>query len=429
MRSWLAFVVVALLGCGRTELLREPGEPVEIEPEPRCGDGNVDPLEACDDGNLDPHDSCLDECRAARCGDGVVRRNVEACDDGNAIAGDGCTVVCGLPTCGNGSLEPGEVCDDGNASAFDSCLPSCLAPFCGDGYQQRGLEICDDGNDRDDDACVACVPARCGDGFVQRGVEECDDGNRVDDDECSFACTRPVCGDGRVAGQEQCDLGPNNGDRPAFLITQPGLSVGTNALIRNDLAAGFYDYRSASSHTGLENAEESRVYLFVSSITGGLSLIVTHGIDDDTGQQQPRARVDLDILDLPFGTFVELADDNAGELFMSGPTTALGRWRFEANSDGGILGGVPFPAPWRITIVPRIWSGISSWRFVLADGSGIALDLGEPLVIEAFDSRSSCRANCTIPRCGDGTLDGGEVCDDGNLRGGDGCAANCLSVF
>ena len=30
----------------------------------------------------------------------------------------------------------------------------------------------------------------------------------------------------------------------------------------------------------------------------------------------------------------------------------------------------------------------------------------EPVTIQAFDESSGCRANCTIPRCGDGILDG-----------------------
>jgi cysteine-rich repeat protein len=33
-----------------------------------------------------------------------------------------------------------------------------------------------------------------------------------------------------------------------------------------------------------------------------------------------------------------------------------------------------------------------------------------------------------VPACGDGILDGGEVCDDGNTVGGDGCAADCSSL-
>lgn len=39
-----------------------------------------------------------------------------------------------------------------------------------------------------------------------------------------------------------------------------------------------------------------------------------------------------------------------------------------------------------------------------------------------------CRSTCRIPRCGDGILDGSEVCDDGNVVAADGCSATCLRL-
>lgn len=39
-----------------------------------------------------------------------------------------------------------------------------------------------------------------------------------------------------------------------------------------------------------------------------------------------------------------------------------------------------------------------------------------------------CSATCTRPRCGDGTLDPGEVCDDTNVTSGDGCSGDCASL-
>ncbi|MEW6433856.1 MAG: DUF4215 domain-containing protein [Myxococcota bacterium] len=395
-----------------------------------CGDGFVRAgAEACDDGNDDDTDDCVQGCVAAACGDGFVHRGVEACDDANRDDGDACLTGCIPARCGDGVVWRGvEACDDGNADRGDECLSSCVAASCGDGFLHRGVESCDDGNRDDGDACVAgCVPARCGDGFVQRGVEECDDGNQVDLDGCDNRCKLPVCGDGRKATTEQCDLGPANGDTPAFRITQSaGTRIGTDAIVGARTVQQFYDYRSASSHTGFEVVGESRIYLYADANTGRLSLVLTHGIDfNGTGISQPPSHVEMDVAGLPPGTGVDVVDDNGAEFFRGMGGTAFGRWNFDRNSDGGALGPLPFPGNWRITVTPRFTMGISTWGWVRDDKVRIPLRMTEPITIEALDTASLCRSNCTIPRCGDGVFDAGEVCDDGNNVDGDGCSTDC----
>ena len=427
-----------------------------VEPPERCDDGNRDDedacsarclkalcgdglrqrgVEACDDGNLSNEDACVEGCQLARCGDGFVEQGVEPCDDANSVETDACLTGCIAARCGDGLVWTGvEPCDDANGDDGDACLSSCQLASCGDGFLQRGVESCDDGNADDGDACVAgCVPARCGDGFVQAGVEPCDDGNTVDLDECTNHCTVPVCGDGVRAGHEASDLGPANGDTPAFRITQPsGTRIGTDALVRSGTVQRFYGYSSASSHTGLEVVSESRIYLYADSGTGRLCLVTTHGIDFLGGStpRQPPSTVEFDITGLPAGVGVDVADDTPGEFFLgpSGSGTAFGRWTFDANSDGGALGPLPFPGHWRITVTPRFMTGISTWGWVRDDGVRIALDMTQPITIEALDTASSCRTDCTIPTCGDGRFDAGEVCDDGNTVGGDRCAADCRSL-
>jgi len=364
-----------------------------------------------------------------RCGNAIVEVG-ELCDDGNAIDTDACTNRCGPTTCGDGVVQTGEQCDDGNRDDGDGCLSSCVRPSCGDGKLFRGVEQCDDGNAVSTDECVACRAARCGDGFVRAGLEQCDDGNSNDDDGCSNACTLPVCGDGKKQGSEACDLGPDNGDQPAFLISQAsGTRIGTNPIYRARTARDFYDYRSASSHTGLEQVGESRIYLYVDTTTGRLSLVLTHGIDQDSsGQVQPAATVDFDVTGIPPGFAIDVVDDDGREFFATSATSAAGRWAFQRNSDGGVLGGLPFPGVWKITVTPRFRSGLTTWGFVRDDLVRIPLVMTEPITIESFDQSTRCRKNCTIPRCGDRTLDGGEVCDDGNTASGDGCAANCKST-
>ncbi len=431
---------------------------------PTCGNGMLEGIERCDDGNRDEEDACSNRCLPAVCGDGLRQRGVEPCDDGNSSNEDECTEGCRLAVCGDGFVwKDHEPCDDGNTVETDACLSGCIAARCGDGivwsgmercddantdegdacisnceparcgdgFLQRGVEQCDDGNSDDGDSCVgACVPARCGDGFVQRGIDECDDGNTVDLDDCTNHCTVPVCGDGVRAGQEQCDLGAANGDTPAFRITQPGgTRIGTDALVRRGTVQSFYNYSSASSHTGLEVVSESRIYLYANSLTGRLSLVTTHGIDFLGGgsPRQPSSTVQFDIEGLPPGVGVDVADDTPSEFSLgpSGSGTAFGRWVFDANSDGGALGPLPFPGRWRITVTPRFMTGISTWGWVRDDAMRIPLIMTQPITIEALDTAAACRLDCTVPRCGDGRFDAGEVCDDGNTVDGDGCSADC----
>lgn len=80
---------------------------------------------------------------------------------------------------------------------------------------------------------------------------------------------------------------------------------------------------------------------------------------------------------------------------------------------------------WRITVTPRFTAGISTWGWVKDDGTRIPLNRNEPITIEALDTSSLCRSDCSVPRCGDRRFDAGEVCDDGNTVDGDGCSADC----
>ena len=106
-----------------------------------CNDGIVDRDEECDDGDLDNDDACLDDCRAARCGDGHTWSGVEDCDlamsvDLDCAYGeracqrcdpDACGLVPGITSfCGDGLLdEAHEECDDSNQLNLDGCSRSC----------------------------------------------------------------------------------------------------------------------------------------------------------------------------------------------------------------------------------------------------------------------------------------------------------------
>ena len=107
--------------------------------------------------------------------------------------------------CGNGALDAFETCDDGNTTDGDGCSSDCAV--------EAGW-VCD-GRD--------CSAAGCGDGIVA-GYEECEDDDigPTSGDGCSDRCRlepgfvcegvgepcrATVCGDGIVEGLEACDDG------------------------------------------------------------------------------------------------------------------------------------------------------------------------------------------------------------------------------
>ncbi|HEX8111282.1 MAG TPA: DUF4215 domain-containing protein [Kofleriaceae bacterium] len=179
------------------------------------------------------------------CGDGMKQAG-EGCDDGNKVSGDGCSASCqeetgfkcitaGAPcvkivACGDGMIQSPEVCDDGNTRPGDGCDGTCRP--------EPGFTCATAGQ-----PCVS--NSVCGDG-IKGGHEQCDDHNTASGDGCSATCTvedgwacpdlggkcAPKCGDGQIKGNEQCDLGPDNGQNKgcaADCTIQTGWVCGFNS--------------------------------------------------------------------------------------------------------------------------------------------------------------------------------------------------------
>lgn len=150
------------------------------------------------------------------CGDGVLQSG-EACDDGNGFSGDGCSATCeqveqdfacpapgescvSTVQCGDGEIGGAELCDDGNEFAGDGCSPYCTLDY--------GWSCFVSG--------VLCEASACGDGLVA-GVEECDfiaptpgcTDCRIDPGyDCdALGCALTECGNGVVERGEQCEDG------------------------------------------------------------------------------------------------------------------------------------------------------------------------------------------------------------------------------
>lgn len=71
-----------------------PLPPAPPAPPNLCGNGTQDRGEECDDGNTSDNDMCTNQCKAARCTDGIVNYVLEQCDDGNEVANDYCDNQC-----------------------------------------------------------------------------------------------------------------------------------------------------------------------------------------------------------------------------------------------------------------------------------------------------------------------------------------------
>ncbi|MGE3629232.1 MAG: DUF4215 domain-containing protein, partial [Sandaracinaceae bacterium] len=345
-------------------------------------------------------DGCDAMCRTEACGNGR-RECIEQCDDGNLTAGDGCGPTCmiEIPRCGDTRVDPGEQCDDGNVVACDGCSATCFLEACGNGRRE-------------------CM-------------EGCDDGNTANGDGCDAMCAVELdfCGNGILEMGETCDLGAANVDNPAIEVTQPtGFSRVPRLVSRFNNAATFYGLVSASAHTGYEAASTSNLFMYRDLSTGTVSLFVVHGIDRTTsGIPQPLASVTFQISTVPSGTSVVISDDG-GELRFIGGGLYQGDWNFQDNTDGGVIQGLPIPGNWTVRVDPTFRMGLSSWRWVDEPATFSALTMSQDVFITARSTPSMCRRDCTVPRCGDGRWDAGEVCDDGNTVSGDGCAADCRSV-
>jgi cysteine-rich repeat protein len=236
------------------------------------------------------------------------------------------------------------------------------------------------------------------------------------------------CGNGEVELGEACDPG-DEPSPPALELRQGDFRAEVGPIVGFESANQFYRYGSASSHTGFEEILASRLYLYRWDVEEALSLVMHHGIDEEaSGLVQPESAVTFDFEGLPPTAVVSLSDE-PNEFFRSDRAAALAVWTFRRNTDGGVIGGLPFPGSWHLIVTPQFLAGVSDFRFLAGTGTpdlGVAvaqgLLLATPVEIVSSDNIGSCRADCTVPICGDSRLDPGEVCDDGNSLEGDGCS-------
>ena len=324
------------------------------------------------------------------------------------------------PECGDAVINGTEECDSGPQVVGDACLDTCVFAFCGDGELRAG-EACDDGNNVNGDGCEGdCSLPSCGNGVLDPG-EECD---VPDPAVCTPNCTIAVCGDGFLAPSEECDAGPANGLTAALSVVSAGVTTDLLAISIDQPVGSYYAFDSASSHTGLEEAFKAMLQPVLDP--SDLFLVTIHNIDQDTsGIETGDGEVHQRFTGLPPGATVFLADDKPDEFSQAADGSAIGDWEFHNNTDGGVIGPLTFPGEWVIQVNSDFVAGIDSY-VVEHGGFAVPLDMLADAFIVAHATPSPCTPDCTLPRCGDGFVDGGEVCDDGdNGDPGGVCNASC----
>ncbi len=421
-----------------------PGQACTMKATSSCGDGMVEAGETCDDGNTVSGDGCSMTCQLEKgwtcptpgkpcktqqyCGDGILQTmNGEQCDDGNSIPGDGCSGTCQIEpgyacpdqglacvkiwVCGNSKVDPGETCDDGNTTAGDGCNATCQTEA---GYTCPNVN----GNGG---PCVKNPTNVCGDGMVA-GNEQCDDGNTVSGDGCSSTCglepgwTCPkagqpcqkieFCGDGKVELDigEQCDDGNTvSGDGCSSLcqIEANWVCPVPDSACINTVVCG------DGKVTGSETCDDGN------TVPGdGCSSIC----QVEAGWICPTP--DAKCIAKKCGDGIVAGNEQCDD---GNTTPGDGCSATCTIEQGYACVANAAPPPGSVCHKTTCGDGVKEGFEECDDGNTIPYDGCSPTcTIEPKCSGGTCTAVC-----GDGLVFPGEQCDDGNTTSGDGCSSTC----
>jgi fibro-slime domain-containing protein len=441
----LGGLMLALAGCAANGT--GPAESVFVEGGPDAptlppghedatvGDDSAPPILVLDGARSQDQDGCTtDACADAAgpdyCGNGAVVLP-ETCDDGNAKPGDGCSGTCQVETgwacpapghpcvqiwmCGNGQIDPGEACDDGNAASGDGCSATCQVE---PGY------TCPNRNGVGG-PCLKLKGNVCGDGVIA-GTEQCDDGNVANGDGCSSTCsleqgwTCPTpgqpckrleyCGNGRLELDigEQCDDGNMvAGDgcgatchlEPNFVCPTPGQPCVSTVKCGDGRLGGTEQCDDGNVSGGDGCSATCTIEAGWKCPTAGAACIPVCGDGLLVGNEQ----CDLG----------NVAAD-AGDLGCT-PTCQI--------EPGFACRRMPTPAAASVCHRTTCGDGIKEGTEQCDDGNLVPYDGCSPTC--AIEPKCNGVGQCTAV-CGDGLVEPPEQCDLGALNGpGQGCSATC----
>jgi len=126
----------------------------------------------------------------------------------------------------------------------------------------------------------------------------------------------------------------------------------------------WYDYQSASTHTGYQEPYKSKIFFYYNPWTGNMGMAIIHN-EDEVGTSD--ASCDMYLVGLPDGCVKAFSDD-ANEFDLT--DWPQGHWHWWYNTDGGAF-YIP-RAEWGYAI-DHHWGGsdpIKSWWFISALGPG-----------------------------------------------------------
>ncbi|MDD5470029.1 MAG: DUF4215 domain-containing protein [Candidatus Peribacteraceae bacterium] len=336
---------------------------------PRCGDGFITSTERCDDGNTANSDGCSSTCTVESgwscsgvpsvcttlCGDGI-KAGAEACDDGNLISKDGCSNICQLETLSSSSSST-------SSSLSQSSSVASARPICGNnrletGEQcERGVAGCSTGYSCNYDLCQ-CVRTSSSSASSHSSVSS---GLSL---AAVSSASAPVCGNGVLEGEEQCDRG------------LPCISPQFCSTLCQCLTLG--------------SSSALSVALLPSSSSNSAVSLCGNGTFDANEQ-----------CDLGFAC----PDGGVCSQFCTCPVTVASS---EVSSVPSLCGDGLVEDP----------EQCDDGNLLPFDGCSFSC---------TFESGYSCFGvpSACFPSCGDGIRIPPEQCDDGNLLDGDGCSSVC----
>ena len=289
-----------------------------------------------------------------------------------------------MGVCGNGIVEAGEDCDDSMQTA--ACDDDCTLATCGDAHVNAlAGETCDAGGESF--GCdVDCTAVTCGDGLVNASASEiCDDGG--ESPTCDGNCSLVDCGDGtqNLAALETCDDGnEDDGDGCSSSCVIEGDFGGLCRIV--DGTQWCFD----NDHCG-EGCQDVCTNL-------GLTL----SADDAAWFAAQDSAPECQAISDAFGLAAPID-------FSNHPLGCLEDSGLNALTGGGLTGGLLCSSD---PMCPAAHHDDM-------DDLGVGCDL-----IGA--RRSVCP--CEGEFCGNGVVEGAEVCDDGNQIENDGCTTLCVET-